>query len=119
MIRNPLSVVYYSSTLNNESIDKPTGIIREINETDIIVPNFLEMNLVRGSPRRATKRPTWTSVRIRRAISAAKPKPGTVDPADRRVVNTIAEVAITFSTEPEVGPQTFGVEVSDMPPNDE
>ena len=60
-----------------------------------------------------------TSVRMRRAISAAKPKPGTVDPADRRVVSTIVELAITLSTTPEVGVQKIGVEVSDMPLDDE
>ena len=65
------------------------------------------------------KRHTWTSIRIRRAIPAAKPRPGTVEPADRRVVRTIAEVAITLSTVPEVGGQTFGLLVSDMPPDDE
>lgn len=56
---------------------------------------------------------TWTRAIIRRAISAATPRPGTIDPADRRAVRTTAEVAITLSV-PEEGGQSFGAHVSDM-----
>ena len=49
---------------------------------------------------------------MRREIAAAKPKPGTVDSADRRVVDTIA--GITLRT---LHAQTFdvGVHVHTMP----
>ena len=56
---------------------------------------------------------TSTRVIIRRAISAATPKPGIVGPADRRAVRTMAEVAITLSV-PEEGRQSFGAHISDI-----
>jgi len=75
------------------------------------------MKFVGGIPRRQTKKTkrTWTRAIILREISAATPKPGTVDPADRRAVRTMAEIAITPSAPEELeGGQSFGAHISDM-----
>ena len=112
-----MSVAHYSLAFNDESIDKATSIIREINKTAITALEFLERDVIRGFMER--KRFTWTNVRMCRAISAVKRNPGIDDSVDRRVVNTMADVVIMLSTAPEVSSQTFGVQVSDMPLEEE
>ena len=86
---NTLSVVHHSSAFNNEGIDKTTGIICEINE--VAIAN-LDLERLVSEPTTKDKKRTRTSVIIRRAIAAAKPKVGNVDPADRGLAPTIAEV---------------------------